>query len=197
MFWDAIKNWKGAVEINGQKFDSVDDAYTTLLELNQSCSSVVLHALSEDATERKNSRLESVPDVLYKVTVRQYMTKPANSNFDFMKKWNNNIPMPLRTMVGTIEKETAGMVYMKLHGDITSRVTQYCMRCGKPITNPVSQFFGMGPECGGHHYVNPFETEEELRIAIEDYRRNYLQRIVWEGWIIKSAIIEQEEIRSE
>ena len=122
------------------------------------------------------------------------MTKKSSIDFDFMAKWNNDIPMPLRTMVGTVEKETPGRVYMKLHGDITSKVTQYCMKCGKQITNPVSQFFGMGPECGGHHYVSPFETEEELQAAIEDYRRNYLQRITWEGWIIKSAILEQEAL---
>ena len=70
----------------------------------------------------------------------------------------------------------------------------YCMKCGKQITNPVSQFFGMEPECGGHHYVNPFESEEELKEAVERYRRDYLQKIVWEGWIIKSAITEKEKI---
>jgi hypothetical protein len=97
-------------------------------------------------------------------------------------------------MVGTVEKETSGMVYMHLHGDITSTVTQYCMRCGKPITNQVSQFFGMGPECGGHNYTNPFESEEELKSAVERYRAEYLQKITWSGWIIKSAIIEREEV---
>jgi hypothetical protein len=111
-----------------------------------------------------------------------------------MKTWNDDNPMPLRTMVGTVEKETKGMVYMHLHGDITSKVTSVCMKCGKTITNPISQFFGMGPECGGHNYVSPFESDEELQMVIDSYRKDYLQKITWSGWIIKSAILEQEEI---
>lgn len=197
MLWDELGVWSGAVEVNGQKFDSIGTARKTLEFSSQPISSIVLCSVNERATERDKTRLESVPSDVYRVTVRQYMTKPANANFDFMEKWNSNIPMPLRTMVGTIEKETTGMVYMKLHGDITSRVTQYCMKCGREITNPVSKFFGMGPECGGHHYVSPFNNENELARAVEEYRKNYLQKIVWEGWIIKSAIIEKEEIHGE
>lgn len=122
-----------------------------------------------------------------KIKVKSYMTKKATPEFDFMEKWNNNNPMPLRIMVGEKIKETPGMVYMKLHGDITSTQTQVCMKCGRPITNNVSKYFGMGPECGGHSYVNPFNSEEELKEAVEAYRRT-LNQITWEGWIIKSAI---------
>ena len=125
------------------------------------------------------------------------MTKKATPSFDFMAKWNNNIPMPLLTMVGTVEKETPGMVYMKLHGDIVSRLEPICMKCGRPITNPVSQYFGLGPICGNHNYVNPFDTEEELKAAVEDYRRNVLQKITWEGWVIKSSIISKQEVNYE
>ena len=114
-----------------------------------------------------------------------------------MKQWNNDNPMPLRTMIGTVEKETRGMVYMKLHADITEEKTQRCLCCGRPITNPVSQYFGMGPECGGHKYVNPFYSKEELEKAVQDYRENVLKNITWEGWIIKSAILEEEEINNE
>ncbi len=197
MLWDELGVWSGAVEVNGQKFDSIGTARKTLEFSNQPISSIVLCSVNERAPERDKTRLESVPRDVYRITVRQYMTKPANANFDFMEKWNSNIPMPLRTMVGTIEKETAGMVYMKLHGDITSKVTQYCMKCGREITNPVSKFFGMGPECGGHHYVSPFNSDDELAQAVEEYRKNYLQKIVWEGWIIKSAIIEKEKLNGE
>lgn len=126
-----------------------------------------------------------------RITVRQYMTKPATPEFDFMARWNNNNPMPLRTMVGTVEKETRGMVYMKLHGDIYAKQICTCMKCGRELTNPVSQYFGIGPECGGHNYVNPFNTEEELRNAVSEYRAK-LQNITWEGWIIKSAILDDE-----
>jgi hypothetical protein len=67
------------------------------------------------------------------------------------------------------------------------------MKCGRPITNNVSQFFGLGPECGGHNYVNPFSSDAELKEAVENYRKQ-LNQMVWEGWIIRSAIEEFEEV---
>lgn len=191
MIWDEIKNWPGAVEVDGTVYPSVEIARNSL-------SADLLHINNIKLCDKQKRAPERAPAcdgaTVYRITVRQYMTKPATPEFDFMQKWNNNIPMPMRTMVGTVEKETSGMVYMHLHGDITSTVTQHCMKCGKAITNPVSQFFGMGPECGGHNYTNPFESEEDLKSAVESYRREYLQKIVWSGWIIKSAIIEREEI---
>ena len=68
----------------------------------------------------------------------------------------------------------------------------HCLKCGRPITNPVSQYFGMGPECGCHNYINPFYSKEELENAIKDYREKVLHNMTWEGWIIKSAIISEE-----
>ena len=197
MILEQIQNWKGAVEINGVKYNSMADALAVDL---RSFDSVSIHLLAtkKNSAERKETRSSAVQNsvsTVYKITVKQYMTKKSSPSFDFMAKWNNDIPMPLRTMVGTIEKETKGMVYMKLHGDIVARQVQFCMKCGKPLTNPVSQFFGMGPECGGHNYVNPFESEDELLAAVEQYRREYLQKITWEGWVIKSAIINQEVVQ--
>ena len=126
---------------------------------------------------------------MYKITVKQYMTKPATPEFNFMAQWNNDNPMPLRTMVGDIIQETRGMYFMRLHGDITEKITRTCMKCGRELTNPVSQYFGIGPECGGHNYVNPFNSEEELEKAVEAYREE-LNKTVWTGWVIKSAITE-------
>lgn len=194
MIWDEIKDWPGAIEIDGTVYPSVEIARNSISIDLKNINSIKLCDKQKQAPERAPACLASDGATVYRITVRQYMTKPATPEFDFMAKWNNNIPMPMRTMVGTVEKETSGMVYMHLHGDITSTITQYCMKCGKAITNPVSQFFGMGPECGGHNYTNPFESEEELKSAVESYRREYLQKITWSGWIIKSAIIEKEEV---
>lgn len=194
MIWDELNEWKGAVEIDGTTYPSVESARNSLSGVSLNISSIKLCNKQERKPERTGESPATTGASTYRITVRQYMTKPSNPSFDFMAKWNNDNPMPMRTMVGTVEKETSGMVYMHLHGDITSSVTQYCMKCGKPITNPVSQFFGMGPECGGHSYTNPFESEEELKSAVERYRAEYLQKITWSGWIIKSAIIEREEV---
>jgi hypothetical protein len=194
MFWDELKNWKGSIAVNDVEYPSVEDARNSLANSVDTIDSIILYANKKNATERKITVVESVPNTLYRITVKQYMTKKSSPAFDFMKTWNNDVPMPLRTMVGTVEKETKGMVYMHLYGDITSRVTTVCMKCGKTITNPVSQLFGMGPECGGHDYLNPLASEEELNRVIEGYRKHYLHKITWSGWIIKSAILEQEEV---
>ena len=195
MIWDEIMSWPGAIEIDGTTYPSVEIARNSLSGDAKNISSIKLCNKQKQAPERAPVSVASDGATVYKITVRQYMTKPSNPSFDFMAKWNNDNPMPMRTMVGTVEKETSGMVYMHLHGDITSQVTEYCMKCGKPITNPVSQFFGMGPECGQHNYTNPFDSEEDLKSAVDAYRREHLQKIVWSGWIIKSAIIEREEIK--
>lgn len=53
----------------------------------------------------------------YRITVKKYMTEPATSTFDFHSKWNDDKPMPLTVMQGSIEKETRGMYYMSLEED--------------------------------------------------------------------------------
>lgn len=122
-----------------------------------------------------------------RISVRAYMTKKATLSFDFMAKWNKDVPMPFRTMTGTIEKETAGMYYMNLHGEMWTEKLSTCMCCGRQLTNPVSQYFGIGPECGNHNYTNPFNSDEELKQAVAEYKKQ-LQNVTWEGWVIKKAI---------
>ena len=126
--------------------------------------------------------------VEYKIEVKPWMLKKSSDGFDFMEKWNNDIPMPLMIMYGVKLQQTAKMVKMKLHGDIKQRTTGICMCCGRPITNKISQYFGIGPKCGGHNYVNPFSTQEELDNAVKAYREK-LVNTVWTGWIPVSAIV--------
>ena len=188
---NILSKWNGTIELNGNQIDKSFDfsGVNGALKLVLRPQSIKPVVTVENAQTTSNK----ISDVsgTYRITVKQYMTKKASPEFDFMEKWNNNKPMPLVTMVGEKIKETRGMVYMKLHGDITERVTERCLCCGKPITNTVSKYFGMGPVCGGHNYVNPFASEAELKNAVAEYRKK-LQNITWEGWIIKSAIVEEE-----
>jgi len=124
----------------------------------------------------------------YKIEVKSWMTKKSTPDFTLMKDLNNDIPMPLMIMYGVKIGETARRVKMKLHGDIKQRITKRCMHCGITITNPISQYFGMGPVCGSHNYINPFATEEDLNKAIAAYREK-LVNTTWVGYIPKSAIV--------
>lgn len=190
-----LKNWKGAVEVNGSTYNNVEELYRANLDLNGVISiklyPPVQKAVNEAGNANKVQNTEGKQE--YRITVKKYMTEKATPQFDFMAKWNNDEPMPLRMMTGYVDKETRGMVHMVLHGDMYAETMCTCMKCGKRLTNKVSQYFGIGPECGGHNYVHPFETEEELDKAVEQYKAK-LQEIKWTGWVIKSAITEKEEV---
>jgi len=183
----AIQSWKGKVSVDGVEYASVGAVPADIPLKSDTVITLIPPTMVQHATQKVVKRGEPV---LHIITVREYMTKPSSPTFDFMEKWNKNNPMPLRTMVGTVLEETRGMVKMKLHAELTAERTYRCLCCGRELKNPVSQFFGMGPECGGHDYSHPFDTDEELRAAVEHYKQTYLAHITWEGWIIKSAIIE-------
>jgi len=132
----------------------------------------------------------------FRVKVRQYMTKPTEpgSSFDFQAKYNNNIPMPMRVMVGEVLEETRGMYKMRLHG--RPEPSDYCLHCGRVLNHPVSVLYGIGPKCGEHYHINPLGSEEALREVMEEIKQK-LAAVTWEGWIIKSAIESWDEITEE
>ena len=128
----------------------------------------------------------------YIVRVKQWMTqKTKDDGFDFMRHWNKDVPMPLRVMRGRVLSETRGMLYMELKACPIE--TDYCMKCGKPLTHPVSKLYGLGPECGGHFHINPFNTEEELQLALDEVRRK-MSEVTWSGWIAKSGVESATEV---
>ena len=176
----VLNDWPGKILINDKNvnltgdFKFTDDMTVKLLP--------VKNVSSDEAANVHNEVL---------IEVRQYMTKKSTASFDFMKKWNNDIPMPLYIMQGVILDESPGMYKMKLKAPTTFKTDDRCFNCGKPLTNPVSKYFGMGPECGRHGYVNPFNSEEELNQAVEQYKQEVLSKINWEGWVIKSAILKK------
>ena len=145
--------------------------------------------------EPKKVQTEQIETVMqvgktYKITVKKYMTEPATVSFDFQDKWNNGIPMPLVTMIGEVIKETRGMFYMKLHGK--SEPTVKCICCDRTLKNKVSMLYGIGPECGKHFNINPFDSEEELNANFQELK-NMISNITWEGWVIKKSITNFKE----
>lgn len=191
----AKANISGSVLVNGKDFSSIEEVLSAYSSGAKNLTIVLNHDKGSGVPVKENKSINSVDERIYKIKVRQYMTKPSSPDFPFHTKWNNDTPMPLRTMVGKILKETPGMYQMELWGQITEEITKVCMCCGRALTSPVSQYFGIGPECGGHNYVNPFESKEELKKAVEETNRKLMTEKRWTGWVIKSAIEEQEELR--
>lgn len=180
MIEKLLKDWKGEISINDKHYTSAQDVKIDSKTFSESMH-IILHS---NAQKRTQTKIDAVDDVSeYQITVKRYMTQTATPEFDFMAKWNKNVPMPLRTMVGTIEKETHGMVYMKLHGQAEPVIR--CMRCGRLLTNPISQHYGIGPECMSKlGLVCDIDDVDTITKKLVD--------VTWEGWIIKSAITERK-----
>ena len=182
MIEKLLNDWKGELEINNKHYTSVQDAISVFKTLSAD-THILLQSANKNANKSVIDTLNS--ELQYRITVKKYMTEKAVPGFDFMSKFNNDNPMPMRTMTGTIEKETRGMVYMKLHGRAEPVIR--CMRCGRPLTNPISQLYGIGPECmlklGLVCNIDDTETIKKKLVDVQ-----------WEGWIIKSSITEKEEL---
>lgn len=185
-----LSNWNGPVEIDGTRYDNVNEARIDFKSVSGPiCIKLYpkqLEAVKIDSTVKRADVNVSENEKELRITVKKYMTEKSAPGFDFMAKWNNDVPMPLRTMTGTVLQETRGMVKMKLHG--VGKAEICCMRCGRQLTNPVSRHYGIGPEC--------MQKIGFVGIAIDDVDtiKEKLQELTWTGWIIKSAIVEEEEV---
>ena len=160
-----ILNWEGTIDINGTIYNSSLEIPREL-EFNNNMSVTLIPKETRRADEDTQAS-----DKEFRVTVRKYMTKQSTPSFNFMARWNDDVHLRADTSFTTVDR---------------------CMNCGKVITNPVSKYFGMGPECGRHNYVNPFNSDAELKEAVDTYKREVLSKITWNGWVIKSAITEME-----
>lgn len=176
-----LQNWLGSIIINDTEYDSTKSAESVLKTLSGNVH-IILKSANKNVSNRTTMQ-NTDSQTEYQITVKQYMTKKATVEFDFMAKWNNDNPMPLRTMTGTVEKETAGMVYMKLHGQGLETITCYC--CGKELTNPASRHYGIGPVC-----LSKLGIIREID-DIENIKEE-LVNIKWEGWVIRSSILKKD-----
>lgn len=172
-----LRGWQGRIVVNGTEYENTDSVPDTI-EL----SGATINLLPK-VEQRRVKVDDTLDDREHLITVRQWMTQCSTPDFDYMKKFNKDIPMPLRTMQGTIEKETEKSVYMHLHG--STKPTIRCMRCGKELTNPISRKYFLGVEC--IQKVGIFRPIDDIEGIKED-----LVKINWSGWIPKSAIITDE-----
>ena len=176
-----LENYKGTIEVNGKAVDRLN-----LSTLSKSGSSINIRLTPHSFIQTFHQKSQiNEEDIEYRITVKAYMTRKATPEFDFMAKMNNDNPMPLRTMVGRKIRETKGMEYWELHGEGRAVIT--CMCCGKELTNPISRRYGVGPIC---------LSKMGIVADIEDVEgiTEQLVKMRWNGWIIRSAITEMEEV---
>lgn len=174
-----LKNWEGKVEINGTEYENIERATIENKRLN---GEVHIKLYPLNYTEKPKQTVKECGSDEVVVTVKPYMTRHATPEFDFMAKWNDDNPMPMRIMQGKRIKETAGMVYMELHGLAKPTITCFC--CGKELTNPISRHYGVGPVCLSKLGIT-FDIDDEENIKEE------LVKIEWKGWVIKSSILSE------
>lgn len=183
-----LQKWSGSIVIDEVEYKNVQSAESVFKTLSDDIH-IILKSANKSVSNRTTAQItDTTADTEYRITVKKYMTEKASIGFDFMAKWNNDEPMPLRTMTGIKLKETAGMVRMKLHGQAEAVIK--CMRCGRQLTNPVSQHYGIGPEC-----ITKIPMLMNLDINDVDTIKKKMVEVEWEGWIIKSAITECEEVK--
>lgn len=182
-----LKDWEGKVEINGTEYDNIQMAKHNNSKLSGNIC-IKLYPKGYKETQdfiKKFHSQEETTDKEVIITVKPYMTRHATPEFDFMAKWNDDNPMPMRIMQGKRIKETAGMVYMELHGLAKPTITCFC--CGKELTNPISRHYGVGPVCLSKLGIT-FAIDDEENIKEE------LVKIEWKGWVIRSSILEQKPV---
>jgi hypothetical protein len=185
---NLLNEIKGNISVNGVAYSS-GKAANIALDGYSGDMVVVLGKTENKIIKQPNNPIGTVSDdTLYAVTVKPYMTRPSTIDFDFHLKWNNDIEMPLRTMMGKKLKETKGMVYMELYGFIDGKEKSHCMKCGRPLTHRISRYYGLGPECGEHYY-NLSDSVDEQQLA--EANKRIKLKTAWTGWVVKSAILEE------
>jgi hypothetical protein len=176
--------------VNGISYTSAHQALHALTSYTGSIeilinSKVITQAEKASETPKNVTNKKEI----YRIEVRKYMTEKSSPDFDFMMKYNNDLPMPLRRMYGEILEETKGMYKMRLHAR-AERNASSCSHCMRELTHPISMIYGIGPICGEHGYMTTDYTksrikddEELFKLADADLRKT-----VWEGFVIKRAI---------
>ena len=189
-----LLNWNRPLEVNGVTYNNSTEAAQALEGFE---GSITINLKTEAKVgEPQKEQPQNKPDMQteYRIQVKKYMTEKATPAFDFMKKFNNDNPMPFVVMTGTILEETKGMYKMDLQGKMDSNASN-CMHCGRKLTNIVSRNYGIGPVCGGHMNLAAPETVEEFKAREEEIRKT-IESVKWTGWVIKSAIKSMESTQS-
>lgn len=181
-----FKDWSGAVEVDGIIYDSIESVNLShIKDLDNLSIKLLSNTVKPVKTSNTQADRVDTLDGEYIVEVKPYMCKKSTPQFDFMAKFNNDNPMPFRIMQGKIIKQTKGMYQLKLKATDMVKGEKYitCMCCGRKLTNTISKWFGIGPECSGNYWG--VDTSDLDKAQEEVFEK--LETIEWTGWAPKSA----------
>lgn len=184
---EFLKNYSGKILIN----DVTVDRHKFIEKLESTDGFVEIKLIPENCVDT-NSFTDADSSQRYLFIVKSWMLQKSTPDLLFMRTWNDDNPMPLHCMEGEIIKQTSRMYYVQLMG--TDKTAGVCSCCGRALVNPVSKLIGIGPECctklgiNPNIFINTVLTKEQ-RCQITER----LQKIYWEGWIPKTAIVKIEK----
>lgn len=192
-----VLNYPKELKVNGVLYPNSAAAYEALKAFTGDVEIVInVNFAPAAAPTTQEAPTSNEPTTKYRIHVKQYMTQKAAPGFDFMSKFNQDNPMPLRVMVGEVIGETKGMYQMKLNGEAEMNAV-HCMRCNRELKHPTSRFYGIGPECIKHvglGAINVQAIESLDGASIHETMNQHLQKVTWTGWVIKSAITSMEVV---
>lgn len=179
--FELLKDYTGSLTVNNKKFESVEDARRAFSDYKGGLTIILNPAIDGNSTIKKDID----KDTIYQITVRKYMTN-YGSDF-FLNGMNKQGPMPYITMVGQKLSETEKLVKMKCWVELSTQRVSTCIRCGRPLTNPISQYLSLGPECGAAEHMKLIQNGVSVDLVRKQLQEK-LNKITWTGWIIKTAI---------
>lgn len=182
--FELLKEYSGRLTVNNRVFESVQDAEQAF-ENYKGGLTILLNKKDDNdpplSTKSKNIDTTTV----YQISVKRYMTQ-YKSDF-FLHRMNPEGPMPFMIMCGRKLMETEKLVKMECWAGLPSTRVTTCIKCGRPLTNPLSQYLSLGPECGASEHMRMIQSG----VSIDEVRKRLehkLNNTRWTGWIIKSAI---------
>lgn len=121
-----LKSWQGTFVIDNNSYDSLNKLNLADIVRNGEINIKLLP--KEKVADNANMvKLETTSNFAI-VTVKKYMTKKSTPSFEFMEKWNNDIPMPSIRMRGEKLQETRGMIKMKLENEEGNKWTGWIIK---------------------------------------------------------------------
>ena len=189
---EILGNYTGPLVINGKNFKNKRDAEEFL---NNYKGGVTITLGGEPSLFNSNTAFEKPVvesnrnknnEVWYELEVKRYMTN-YNSSF-FLNSLNEQGPMPFIIMIGKKLEESQKMVKMECYPEIRNTRQTRCIKCGRTLFDEVSQYMGIGLECGFEKYRKQIQSGEEPEIVQISINQE-LKKFKWVGWIIKDAIM--------